>query len=141
MPRRSNNPNGRPPGIKSARGSGTRTARKAPRAASRLNEKLDVLEFLASVYQDPNQDIEIRIKAAVAFANYRYPKLQATHVTTGTPGQSHADWVKGMTKAIRESDEPELKLINGEAVEMIEVKPREEQRIPDLSSDDHDDNA
>jgi len=100
-----------------------------------------VLEFLASVYQDPNQDIEIRIKAAVAFANYRYPKLQATHVTTGTPGQSHADWVKGMTKAIRESDEPELKLINGEAVEMIEVKPREEQRIPDLSSDDHDDNA
>jgi hypothetical protein len=100
-----------------------------------------VLEFLADVYQDrlkghPNIDLETRIKAAVAFANYRYPKLQATHTTTGTPGQSHADWVKGMTKAIRESSEPELRLINGEAVEMIEPRPRDRTTSPDVLSDD-----
>jgi len=92
-----------------------------------VNERGDVLQFLADVYQDrlkghPNIDLETRIKAAAVFVNYRYPKLQATHTTTGTPGQSHADWVKGMTKAIRESDEPELKLIEGQAVELVEAK-------------------
>jgi hypothetical protein len=97
--------------------------RKAPQIASRLNEKADVLEFLASVYQNEEIDLELRIRAAVAFAPYRYPKLQATHVTHGSAGQSHAEWVKSITKAIRESDEPELKLIEGEAVEMIEAKP------------------
>lgn len=103
-----------------------------------------MLEFLADVYQDrlkghPNIDLETRIKAAVAFANYRYPKLQATHTTTGTPGQSHADWVKGMTKAIRESSEPELRLINGEAMEMIEPRPRDRTTSPDVQSDDESD--
>jgi hypothetical protein len=45
-----------------------------------------------------------------------------------------------MTKAIRESAEPDLKLINGEAVEMIEER-LEKQRATDTSSGDRDDNA
>jgi len=111
---------GRPVGAKSKRG----RPKKAPSKVSKLNAKLDVLEFLASIYQDPNQDTETRLKAAALFAPYKYPKLQAQHVTHGTPGQSHADWVKNMTRAIRESDEPELlKLIEGEAVELVEAKP------------------
>jgi len=132
MPHKSNNPNGRPPGVKSARASGTRTARKAPQIASRLNEKADVLEFLASVYQNPAMPIDTRIRAAQAFAPYRYPKLAAQHITIGSGGQSHAEWVKGITKAIRESDEPELKLINGDATEVLEdatvVKAEEENK-------------
>jgi hypothetical protein len=128
---------GRPVGAKSKRG----RPKKAPSKVSKLNSKLDVLEYLASVYQDESQDTEIRIKAAALFAPYRYPKLQATHVTHGSAGQSHADWVKGITKEIRESKEPELRLINGEAVEMIEVGPRQEQRATDTSSGDHDDNG
>jgi hypothetical protein len=141
----SGNPKGRPPGITSKRASTTKNTKKCPQKASNLNERSDVLEFLADVYQDrfkghPNIDLETCIKAAVAFANYRYPKLQVTHTTTGTPGQSHADWVKDMTKAIRESDEPKLKRINGEAVEMIEER-LEEQRTTDTTSDDQDDNA
>jgi len=145
MKGRSGNPRGQPPGIRKARASTTKSAKKAPQKASKLNECADVLEFLADVYQDrlkghPHIDLETRIKAAVAFANYRYPKLQATHTTTGTPGQSHADWVKGITQAIRESNEPELKLINGEAVAMTEER-LEEQRATDTPSGDHDDNA
>jgi len=107
---------GRPVGAKSQRG----RPKKAPSKVSRLNAKLDVLEYLASVYQDPEQDIELRLKAAALFAPYRYPRLQAIHTTTATPGESHADWVKSMTKAIRESKEPELKLINGDATEVLE---------------------
>ena len=116
----SGNPKGRPPGITSKRASTTKNTKKCPQKASNLNERSDVLKFLASVCQDETIDLEIRIKAAVAFASYRYPKLQATHVTTGSAGQSHADWVKGITRAIRESGEPELKLINGAATEVIE---------------------
>jgi hypothetical protein len=91
---------------------------KAPAKVSRMNSRLDVLEYLASVYQDVTKDDETRIRAAGMFAPYRYPRLQAVHTTTGTGGQNHADWVKGITKAIKESNEPELKLINGEATEV-----------------------
>jgi hypothetical protein len=101
-------------GAKSKRG----RPKKAPAKVSRLNSKLDVLEFLASVYQDESLPTEVRIKAAIAFAPYRYPKLQAQHVTQGSAGQSHAEWVKQMAKALRESDEPELKLINASATEV-----------------------
>jgi len=136
----SGNPKGRPPGITSKRASTTKNTKKCPQKASKLNERSDVLEFLADVYQDrlkghPNIDLETRIRAAAIFAPYRYPRLQAVHTTTATPGESHSDWVKSMTKAIRESDEPELKLINGDATEVIE------DRIPDALSGDQDDNA
>jgi len=113
---------GRPVGAKSKRG----RAKKAPQKVSKLNSRMDVLQFLADVFQDrlkghsPGIDLDTRIKAAAYFANYKYPKLQAQHVTHGTAGQGHADWVKGMTKAIKESDEPELKLINGDATELLE---------------------
>lgn len=102
---------------------------KAPQKVSKLNAKLDVLEFFAGIYQNKKYDIDTRIKAAQAFAPYRYPRLQATHTTTGTPGASHADWVKGITKAIRDSDEPELKLIEGEAT-TLEDAPK----LPTLKS-------
>ena len=129
MKGRSGNPRGQPKGIKKRRPSNTRCATKAPQIASRLNEKGDVLEFLASIFQDENQPTEVRIKAAIAFAPYRYPKLQAQHVTRGTAGQSHEDWVKQMAKALKESDEPEVKLINGhsEEIESAPLLPHKQQ--------------
>ena len=116
---------GWPVGAKSKRG----RPQKAPAKVSRLNSKLDVLEFLASVYQDESLPTEVCIRAAIAFAPYRYPKLQAQHVTQESAGQSHADWVKQMTKALRESDEPELKLINGhsEEIESAPLLPHKQQ--------------
>ena len=81
---------GRPVGAKSKRG----RPKKAPAKVSRLNSKLDVLEYLASVYQDENQPTEVRIKAAIAFAPYRYPKLQAQHIVHGSAGETHEQWVK-----------------------------------------------
>jgi hypothetical protein len=89
MKSRSGNPRGQPKGIKKRRASNTRRATKAPQIASRLNEKADVLEYLASVYQDESQPTDLRIKAAIAFAPYRYPKLQAAHVTHGSASQTH----------------------------------------------------
>ena len=56
---------GRPVGAKSKRG----RPKKAPAKVSRLNSKLDVLEFLASVYQDESLPTEVRIRAAIAFAS------------------------------------------------------------------------
>ena len=119
---------GRPVGAKSKRG----RPKKAPAKVSRLNSKLDVLEYLASVYQDENQPTEVRIKAAIAFAPYRYPKLQAQHVTQGDAGESHAEWVKSMHRALAESDEPELKLINASATEVEDLAtlPLDGQRNP-----------
>ena len=105
---------GRPVGAKSKRG----RPKKAPAKVSRLSSKLDVLEFLASVYQDESLPTEVRIKAAIAFAPYRYPKLQAQHIVHGSAGQSHEQWVKSMHRALKESDEPELKLIDGTAEEV-----------------------
>jgi hypothetical protein len=101
-------------GAKSKRG----RPKKAPAKVSRLNSKLDVLEYLASVYQDESQPTEIRLRAAAMFAPYRYPRLQAQHVTHDNGGQTHEQWVKLMHRALTESDEPELKLIEGEAVEL-----------------------
>jgi hypothetical protein len=71
---------GRPVGAKSKRG----RPKKAPAKVSRLNSKLDVLEYLASVYQDESQPTEIRLRAAAMFAPYRYPRLQAQHGTSRT---------------------------------------------------------
>ena len=105
MKGRSGNPKGQPKGIPKRRPSNTRCAKKAPQKASKLNEKADVLEFLASVYQNPAMPIDTRIRAAQAFAPYRYPKLAAQHITIGSGGQSHAEWVKGITKAIRDQGE------------------------------------
>ena len=118
MKGRSGNPRGQPKGIKKRRPSNTRCATKAPQIASRLNEKGDVLEFLASIFQDENQPTEVRIKAAIAFAPYRYPKLQARHVTHGGGDQTHEQWVKAMHRALTSSTEPELKLIDGTAKEV-----------------------
>jgi hypothetical protein len=111
---------GRPVGAKSKRG----RPKKAPAKVSRLNSKLDVLEFLASVYQDESLPTEVRIKAAIAFAPYRYPKLQAQHIVHGSAGQSHEEWVKSMHRALKKSDEPELKLIEGEVVEALAVEQK-----------------
>ena len=105
---------GRPVGAKSKRG----RPKKAPAKVSRLNSKLDVLEYLASVYQDENQPTELRIKAAIAFAPYRYPKLQAQHVTHGSAGETHEQWVKSMHRALTSSTEPELKVIDASAEEV-----------------------
>ena len=97
--------------------------KKAPAKVSRLNEKGDVLEFLASIFQDENQPTELRIKAAIAFAPYRYPKLQAQHIVHGSAGgQTHEQWVKSMHRALTSSTEPELKLIDGHSKE-IESAP------------------
>jgi hypothetical protein len=135
MKGRSGNPRGQPPGISKARASTTKCAKKAPQKASKLNERGDVLEFLADVFQDrlkghsPGIPLETRIRAALAFAPYRFPKLQAVHVTKDDAGgQTHEEWVKLMHRALTSSTEPELKLIEGEAVEL--------GGAPDAPSDD-----
>lgn len=112
---------GRPPGAKDKRPRGK--PGKAPLKVAKLNAKLDVLDFFASIYQDTKLDLDVRMRAASYFAPYRYPKLQAQHITVQTAGQSHAQWVKEMAAQIEASDEPELKLINGEATELVEDAP------------------
>lgn len=56
--------------------------------------KLSPLEYLASIYQNPSEDIRLRIDAAKAAAPYVHARLASTEVTAAVTEVSHEEWLK-----------------------------------------------
>jgi len=128
MPRGGYRPGaGRPKGARNRR---TLMLEEGNRRASEGG--MEPLEYLPSVMRDEREPVGVRLDAARAAAPFCHPRLVAQHITHGSAGQSHEEWVKSMHRAIRESDEPELKLINASATEIKNAAmiPLDGQRNP-----------
>ena len=79
---------------------------------------MEPLEYLLSVMRDESEPVGVRLDAARAAAPFCHPRLVAQHITHGGAGQSHEQWVKSMHRALTNSTEPELKVIDATAKEV-----------------------
>jgi len=58
--------------------------------------KLSPLEYLASIYQNPNEEKKDRIEAAKAAAPYIHSRLSTTEVKAAVTELSHEEWLKSL---------------------------------------------
>ena len=93
-------------------------------------ERLDITahEVLKSIYQDPNQPISLRCRAAIKAIEVETPKVMAVGIGSLDGKGTYAEQLERATRCIERSKQPPQ--LNGPASEPVELVPASELKKP-----------